>query len=132
MGTVWKLRRAAGAQRSPAPALKATPVFWRTEGVGNRPADFCYWPMTLIKSPVIWTKPWAFVAFAAMIFLTWGKILSPFPSTCTDTFGPKFATANLSLLYTLTKGASALFAPVTNLIKRATGSWHMVFLARRS
>jgi OFA family oxalate/formate antiporter-like MFS transporter len=71
--------------------------------------------------------PWAFVVFAAMIFLTWGEIFSLFPSTCTDSFGPKFATVNLSMLYTA-KGASAVFAPVANLVKDYTGSWQMVFL----
>jgi len=74
------------------------------------------------------TAPWAFVVFAAMIFLTWGEIFSLFPSTCTDTFGPKFATVNLSLLYTA-KGTSAFLAPAANIIKDATGSWHMVFVA---
>ena len=74
------------------------------------------------------TAPWAFVLFAALIFLTWGEIFSLFPSTCTDSFGPKFATVNLSLLYTA-KGASAFLVPVANMIKTATGSWHMVFLA---
>ena len=73
------------------------------------------------------TAPWAFVVFAAMIFLTWGEIFSLFPSTCTDTFGAKFATVNLSLLYTA-KGTSAFLTPVANMIKEATGSWHMVFL----
>ena len=73
------------------------------------------------------TAPWAFVLFAAMIFLTWGEIFSLFPSTCTDSFGPKFATVNLSLLYTA-KGASAFLVPVANMIKASTGSWHMVFL----
>jgi OFA family oxalate/formate antiporter-like MFS transporter len=73
------------------------------------------------------TAPWAFVVFAALIFLTWGEIFSLFPSTCTDTFGPKFATVNLSMLYTA-KGASAFFAPLANVIKDATGGWHMVFL----
>jgi OFA family oxalate/formate antiporter-like MFS transporter len=71
--------------------------------------------------------PLGFVIFAAMIFLTWGEIFSLFPSTCTDTFGPKFATVNLSLLYTA-KGTSAFLVPVANLIKDATGSWHMVFV----
>ena len=70
--------------------------------------------------------PWAFVVFAALIFLTWGEIFSLFPSTCTDTFGTKFATVNLSLLYTA-KGTSAFLVPVANLIKTSTGSWHMVF-----
>src|SRR5262249_44260235 len=72
-------------------------------------------------------SPWLFVIFAATIFLTWGEIFSLFPSTCTDTFGPKFATVNLSLLYTA-KGTSALLVPVANMIKAATGSWHMVFV----
>jgi MFS transporter, OFA family, oxalate/formate antiporter len=73
------------------------------------------------------TAPWAFVVFAALIFLTWGEIFSLFPSTCTDTFGPKFATVNLGLLYTA-KGTSAFLVPVANIIKTSTGSWHLVFL----
>ncbi|MBS0249417.1 MAG: oxalate/formate MFS antiporter, partial [Proteobacteria bacterium] len=73
------------------------------------------------------TAPWAFVVFAALIFLTWGEIFSLFPSTCTDSFGPKFATVNLSLLYTA-KGASAFLVPLANIIKAHTGNWHMVFV----
>jgi MFS transporter, OFA family, oxalate/formate antiporter len=73
------------------------------------------------------TAPWAFVLFAALIFLSWGEIFSLFPSTCTDTFGPKFATVNLSLLYTA-KGTSAFLVPVADIIKASTGSWHLVFL----
>ncbi|MFY9694778.1 MAG: oxalate/formate MFS antiporter [Xanthobacteraceae bacterium] len=72
-------------------------------------------------------SPWAFVLFAALIFLTWGEIFSLFPSTCTDTFGTKFATVNLSLLYTA-KGASAFLVPVANMIKAETGNWHLVFV----
>jgi len=74
------------------------------------------------------TAPWAFVIFAGLIFLTWGEIFSLFPSTCTDSFGPQYATANLSLLYTA-KGASAFLVPLANVIQSATGSWHMVFVA---
>jgi len=73
------------------------------------------------------TLPWAFVVFAAAIFLTWGEIFSLFPSTCTDTFGPKFATVNLSLLYTA-KGTSAFLIPVANIVKAEAGDWNMVFL----
>ncbi len=73
------------------------------------------------------TSPWAFVVFAGLIFLTWGEIYSLFPSTCTDSFGPKYATTNLSLLYTA-KGVAAFLVPLANLIKTATGSWHMVFV----
>ncbi len=70
--------------------------------------------------------PLGFVVFAALIFLTWGEIFSLFPSTCTDTFGTKFATVNLSLLYTA-KGTSAFFVPLANVIKDAS-NWEMVFV----
>ncbi|MGH7089271.1 MAG: oxalate/formate MFS antiporter, partial [Stellaceae bacterium] len=72
-------------------------------------------------------SPWSFVVFAGLIFLTWGEIYSLFPSTCTDSYGAKFATANLSFLYTA-KGAAAFLVPVANIIKQHTGSWHMVFV----
>ena len=73
------------------------------------------------------TTPWAFIAFAGLIFLTWGEIYSLFPSTCTDSFGPQYATTNLSFLYTA-KGVAAFLVPIANLIKAATGGWHMVFV----
>ena len=72
-------------------------------------------------------NPWLFVLFAGLIFFTWGEIFSLFPSTCTDTFGPKFATVNTSLLYTA-KGTSALLVPLANVLKDATGGWHAVFV----
>ena len=61
-----------------------------------------------------------FVLFAGLIFFTWGEIFSLFPSTCTDTFGPKFATVNTSLLYTA-KGTSALLVPLANVSEGCTG-----------
>ncbi len=73
------------------------------------------------------TTPWLFVLFAALIFLTWGEIFSLFPSTCTDSFGPRYATANLSFLYTA-KGVAAFMVPLANVLKAATGSWHAVFV----
>jgi OFA family oxalate/formate antiporter-like MFS transporter len=72
-------------------------------------------------------SPWAFVLCAGLIFFTWGEIFSLFPSTCTDTFGPKYATTNASLLYTA-KGTSAFLVPLANVLKTATGSWEPVFL----
>ncbi len=75
----------------------------------------------------VWgTSPWAFVLFAGLIFFTWGEIFSLFPSTCTDTFGSKYATVNASLLYTA-KGTSAFLVPLANILKDATGDWHAVF-----
>jgi OFA family oxalate/formate antiporter-like MFS transporter len=73
------------------------------------------------------TNPWLFVLFAGLIFFTWGEIFSLFPSTCTDTFGPKFATVNTSFLYTA-KGTSAFLVPLANVLKDYTGSWHSVFV----
>jgi OFA family oxalate/formate antiporter-like MFS transporter len=72
------------------------------------------------------TTPWTFVICAALIFFTWGEIFSLFPSTCTDMFGPKYATTNTSLLYTA-KGLSAFVVPLANVLKTYTGSWHAVF-----
>jgi len=72
------------------------------------------------------TTPWTFVICAALIFFTWGEIFSLFPSTCTDMFGPKYATTNTSLLYTA-KGLSAFVVPLANVMKNYTGGWHAVF-----
>ena len=72
------------------------------------------------------TTPWTFIICAALIFFTWGEIFSLFPSTCTDMFGPKYATTNTSLLYTA-KGVSAFVVPLANVLKTYTGSWHSVF-----
>jgi len=72
-------------------------------------------------------SPWSFVFCAGTIFFTWGEIFSLFPATCTDTFGPQYATANASLLYTA-KGASAFLVPLANVLKTATGGWEVVLL----
>jgi MFS transporter, OFA family, oxalate/formate antiporter len=109
----------------------ARPLFgWVSDNIGREYTmaiafgfgAVAYWALGLLGA-----IPWFFVIFAAMIFLTWGEIFSLFPSTCTDTFGAKFATVNLSLLYTA-KGMSGFLVPVANLIKTHTGSWHAVFV----
>ena len=68
-----------------------------------------------------------FVLLSGMVFFAWGEIYSLFPSTCTDTFGAKFATTNAGLLYTA-KGTAALLIPYANTIQKSTGSWDMVFI----
>jgi MFS transporter, OFA family, oxalate/formate antiporter len=108
----------------------ARPLFgWISDNIGRENTmaiafglgGIAYWLLGLLGH-----APWAFVLFAALIFLTWGEIFSLFPSTCTDTFGTKFATVNLSLLYTA-KGASAFLVPLANLLKELAGGWHVVF-----
>jgi MFS transporter, OFA family, oxalate/formate antiporter len=64
-----------------------------------------------------------------MIFLCWGAIFSVFPAMSTDLFGPEYATANYSLLYTV-KGVAAFLVPLGTLLVAHTGSWDSVlFLA---
>jgi MFS transporter, OFA family, oxalate/formate antiporter len=81
-----------------------------------------YWLLTVAGD-----RPWTFVICAALIFFTWGEIFSLFPSTCTDLFGTKYATANAMLLYTA-KGTSAFLVPLANVLKIATGGWGAVFM----
>jgi MFS transporter, OFA family, oxalate/formate antiporter len=71
--------------------------------------------------------PFYFVLLSGLVFFAWGEIYSLFPSTCTDTFGSKFATTNAGLLYTA-KGTAALLVPYSNSIQKATGSWDLVFI----
>ena len=72
-------------------------------------------------------SPVAFVIISGLVFFAWGEIYSLFPSTCTDTFGTKFATTNAGLLYTA-KGTASLLVPFGNVLAGATGSWHAVFM----
>ncbi len=71
--------------------------------------------------------PVLFVLLSGAVFFAWGEIYSLFPSTCTDTFGSKFATTNAGLLYTA-KGTAALLVPFANKIQEATGTWDSVFI----
>jgi OFA family oxalate/formate antiporter-like MFS transporter len=71
--------------------------------------------------------PLMFVLLSGLVFFAWGEIYSLFPSTCTDTFGARYATANAGLLYTA-KGTASLLVPLANILMSATGSWHAVFV----
>jgi MFS transporter, OFA family, oxalate/formate antiporter len=68
-----------------------------------------------------------FVLLSGIVFFAWGEIYSLFPSTCTDTFGAKFATTNAGLLYTA-KGTASLLVPVANYMQQSSGGWDSVFL----
>ncbi|MET3132042.1 OFA family oxalate/formate antiporter-like MFS transporter [Oxalobacteraceae bacterium GrIS 1.11] len=70
--------------------------------------------------------PLLFVLFTGLVFFAWGEIYSLFPSTCADTFGPKFASANAGLLYTA-KGTAALLVPLSSVLQQSSGGWHAVF-----
>ncbi len=71
-------------------------------------------------------NPYAFMTFAALIFLFWGEIFSIFPAICADTFGSKYAAANAGTLYTA-KGTAALLVPIASVLSGA-GGWSLVFI----
>jgi OFA family oxalate/formate antiporter-like MFS transporter len=71
-------------------------------------------------------NPYAFMTFAALIFLFWGEIFSIFPAICADTFGSKFAASNAGTLYTA-KGTAALLVPLASVLS-STGGWSLVFI----
>ncbi len=71
-------------------------------------------------------NPYAFMTFAALVFLCWGEIFSIFPALCADTYGVKNAAANAGTLYTA-KGTAALLVPLASMLS-ADGDWDRVFI----
>ncbi|ABR90727.1 oxalate/formate antiporter, MFS superfamily [Janthinobacterium sp. Marseille] len=69
---------------------------------------------------------YAFMFFAALIFLFWGEIFSIFPAICADIFGSKFAAGNSGTLYTA-KGTAALLVPLASVLA-VGGGWSRVFV----
>jgi oxalate/formate antiporter len=73
-------------------------------------------------------RPALFVVLTGLVFFGWGEIFSLFPSTLTDTFGPKYAATNYGFLYIAQGVGSILGGPAAALLKQATGSWTSVFV----
>ncbi|HXP13349.1 MAG TPA: oxalate/formate MFS antiporter, partial [Stellaceae bacterium] len=72
-------------------------------------------------------NPAMFVVLTGLVFFGWGEIFSLFPSTLTDTFGPKYAATNYGFLYIAQGVGSILGGPAAAFLKQATGSWTIVF-----
>lgn len=108
----------------------ARPFFgWVSDHIGREPTmaiAFALGAASYWLLGVFGASPWAFVICAGLIFFTWGEIFSLFPSTCTDIFGPRYATVNSSLLYTA-KGLSAWLVPLANVGALTGGNWSAVF-----
>jgi len=68
-----------------------------------------------------------FVLLSGLVFFGWGEIFSLFPSTLTDTFGPRHATTNYGFLYMAQGVGSILGAPLAALLYQRTGTWISVF-----
>ena len=73
------------------------------------------------------SSPLLFVLLSGLVFFGWGEIFSLFPSTLTDTFGAKHATANYGCLYIAQGVGSVLGGPVAAWLHQSTGSWVPVF-----
>jgi oxalate/formate antiporter len=73
-------------------------------------------------------QPLMFVLLTGLVFFGWGEIFSLFPSTLTDTFGPKFAATNYGFLYIAQGVGSILGGPAAAFLKQQTGSWLAVFI----
>jgi oxalate/formate antiporter len=73
-------------------------------------------------------NPAMFVVLTGLVFFGWGEIFSLFPSTLTDTFGPKFAATNYGFLYIAQGVGSILGGPAAAFLKQSTGSWTTVFV----
>lgn len=68
-------------------------------------------------------NPVLFVILSGVVFFGWGEIFSLFPSTLTDTFGPKHATTNYGFLYMAQGVGSIIGGPVAAMVHHSTGSW---------
>ena len=103
---------------------------WISDNIGRENTMFVAFALEGIGIYLLYlwgSDPLWFVILSGFVFFAWGEIYSLFPSTCTDTFGSKFAATNAGLLYTA-KGTAALLTPFTNRVQEATGSWDTVFL----
>ena len=103
---------------------------WISDNIGRENTMFVAFLMegVGIYMLYLWGKdPVWFVLLSGFVFFAWGEIYSLFPSTCTDTFGSKFAATNAGLLYTA-KGTAALLVPYANTLQKTSGSWDSVFL----
>jgi OFA family oxalate/formate antiporter-like MFS transporter len=72
-------------------------------------------------------QPVAFVLLSGVVFFGWGEIFSLFPSTLTDTYGPKHATSNYGFLYMAQGVGSVLGGPLAAVLHASAGSWTPVF-----
>ena len=104
---------------------------WVSDHIGRENTMFIAFALEAVG---IWAlsafghDPVLFVILSGLVFFAWGEIYSLFPSTCTDTYGAKYATTNAGLLYTA-KGTASLLVPFANVLAQETGGWHAVFIA---
>jgi OFA family oxalate/formate antiporter-like MFS transporter len=102
---------------------------WVSDQIGREPTMFIAFAIEAVGILCLYQygrDPILFVILTGIVFFAWGEIYSLFPSTCADTFGTKYASANAGLLYTA-KGTASLLVPLSSVIAASAG-WHAVFV----
>ena len=104
---------------------------WVSDRIGREPTMALAFALECAAILVLFAyihQPALFVVLSGLVFFGWGEIFSLFPSTLTDTFGPKFAATNYGFLYIAQGVGSILAGPAAAFLKQQTGSWTTVFI----
>jgi oxalate/formate antiporter len=103
---------------------------WVSDHIGREMTMFVAFALEAVAILVLFAfidQPALFVVLTGLVFFGWGEIFSLFPSTLTDTFGPKYAATNYGFLYIAQGVGSILGGPAAAYLKQITGSWTSVF-----
>ncbi len=104
---------------------------WVSDRIGREPTMALAFALECAAILVLFAyihQPALFVVLSGLVFFGWGEIFSLFPSTLTDTFGPKYAATNYGFLYIAQGVGSILAGPAAAFLKQQTGSWTSVFI----
>jgi oxalate/formate antiporter len=104
---------------------------WVSDHIGREGTMALAFSLEAIAILILFTyinQPALFVVLSGLVFFGWGEIFSLFPSTLTDTFGPKYAATNYGFLYIAQGVGSILAGPAAAFLKQTTGSWTAVFI----
>jgi len=104
---------------------------WVSDRIGREMTMFVAFSLEAVAILILFAfidRPALFVVLTGLVFFGWGEIFSLFPSTLTDTFGPKYAATNYGFLYIAQGVGSILGGPAAAYLKQMTGSWSSVFI----
>ncbi len=103
---------------------------WVSDHLGREPTMAIAFSLEAVAILVLFAfidRPALFVVLTGLAFFGWGEIFSLFPSTLTDSFGPRYAATNYGFLYIAQGVGSILGGPAAALLKEYTGGWGAVF-----
>jgi MFS family permease len=104
---------------------------WVSDHIGREMTMFVAFSLEAVAILVLFAfidQPALFVVLTGLVFFGWGEIFSLFPSTLTDTFGPRYAATNYGFLYIAQGVGSILGGPAAAYLKQMTGDWKAVFI----